>query len=476
MYDVIIIGAGISGTAIARELSKYSLSVLVLDKENDVSNGTTKANTALVHAGYDAPTGSAMAKFNVRGSAMYEDLCKELDVPYKRTGSLVVGFNEEDKETVKSLYEQGKKNGVPELSILDRDEILALEPNISDQACTALYAKTGAIVGPWEMAVALMENAMDNGVELALNTRVLDITKKDDIFTINTDNGDYKSRVVINAAGLFADEISHMISEEDFSINPVKGEYYLLDKSVGDLVNMVLFQCPSPTSKGVVVAPTTHGNIIIGPNSEGVEDKTDKTTTYDYLDFVKERAQLTLKEIPFNKSITTFSGLRANPSTNDFIIGETEDVRAFINVAGIKSPGLSAAPAVAEHVKGLILDILGDVEEDSNFNPIRKKQIRFVELSDEEKNEIIKKDKRYGHIICRCETITEGEIVDAINRNAGATTVDGVKRRVRAGMGRCQGGFCLPKVIEILARELDRDMKDIVKDRPESYILTGKTK
>lgn len=476
MYDVIIIGAGISGTTIARELSRYELDVLVLEKDNDISNGTTKANTALVHAGYDAKAGTNMAKFNVEGSAIYEALCKELDVPYERVGSLVIGFNEEDKETIKSLYDQGVENGVPEMSILDRDGILELQPNISDEACTALYAKTAAIVGPWELAVALMENAMDNGVELELNTEVLDINKEDEIFTVNTNKGDYKSKLVINAAGLFADEISHMISKEDFSITPVKGEYFLLDKSVGDMVNMTLFQCPSPDSKGVVVAPTTHGNIIIGPNSDAVDDKTDLTTTYEYLDFVKERSKDTIPSLPFNKSITTFSGLRATSSTGDFVIGETEDVKGFINVAGIKSPGLSAAPAVALHIKEIVLDILDDVEMDKDFNPIRKQQIRFAELSDEEKSELIKKDRKYGHVICRCETITEGEIVDSINRNAGATTVDGVKRRVRAGMGRCQGGFCLPKVIEILARELDKDMTEIVKDSPDSHILTEKTK
>lgn len=476
MYDIIIIGAGISGTTIARELSRYDLDVLVLDKDNDISNGTTKANTALVHAGYDAPIGSDMAKFNVEGSAIYEALCKELDVPYERVGSLVIGFNEEDKETIKSLYEQGVENGVPEMSIIDRDEILKLQPNISDKACTALYAKTAAIVGPWELAVALMENAMDNGVELKLNTEVLDITKQEEIFTLNTNNGEFQSKMVINAAGLFADEISHMISKEDFTIDPVKGEYYLLDKSVGDLANMTLFQCPSPSGKGVVVAPTTHGNILIGPNSELIDNKEDLTTTYDYLDFVKEQAKITIKDIPFDKTITTFSGLRASSSTGDFVIGETEDVKGFINVAGIKSPGLSAAPAVALHVKEIVLDILEDVELNKSFIPIRKQQIKFAELSDEEKSELIKKDSKYGHVICRCETITEGEIVDSIHRNAGATTVDGVKRRVRAGMGRCQGGFCLPKVIEILARELDEDMTDIVKDSPDSYILTEKTK
>jgi glycerol-3-phosphate dehydrogenase len=476
VYDITIIGAGIAGAFVARELSKYDLKVLLLDKENDVANGTTKANSAIVHAGYDAEPNSLKARFNVEGNRMMEQICKELDVPFKRIGSLVVAFNEEEIETVKGIYEKGLKNGVPNMRIILKDELLEMEPNINPEAVGALYAPTGGIVGPWELAIALAENAVENGVELRLNTEVLNIEKQDTGYKIYTNDGEIDSKYVVNSAGVYADRIHNMVADPTFTLTPRRGQYYLLDKSAGTLVNRVIFQSPSKISKGVVVLPTVHGNLLVGPDAEDIDDRDNKYTSDDRLDFVKDRAKKTSDKIPFNMVITSFAGLRASPSTGDFIVEEVEGAKGFIDVAGIESPGLSASPAIGDFVANLLKEIDGNFIENEDFNPIRREMIHFMELSQEEKSRLIKEDPRYGRIICRCENITEGEIVDAIHRKVGGTSVDGIKRRTRAGMGRCQGGFCQPRVIEILARELGKGLTEIVKDGPNSNIAIGETK
>jgi glycerol-3-phosphate dehydrogenase len=476
VYDIAIVGAGIIGTFIARELSRYKLQVILLEKDNDVANGTTKANSAIVHAGYDAKAGSNKAKFNVLGNAMFDKVCEELDIPFKRIGSLVVAFNKEDMKTIQDLYENGVKIGVPYMEIIDEEEVKRMEPHLNDQIVGALYAPTAGIVGPFELAIALAENAIDNGVELLLNNEVKRIEKNKEGYKIYTKNNEIDTKYVINCAGLYADHIYRMVADYSFKITPRRGQYYLLDKSVGNIVSKVVFQCPTKLGKGVLITPTVDGNILIGPDAENLEDKEATETTKDALSFIKETIIKSCTKVPFNKNITTFAGIRAEPSTGDFIIEESKEAKGFINVAGIKSPGLSSSPAIAKYVVELIKNIVGRLEEKESFNPKRKKRIRFTSLSDEEKSEIIRKDPRYGRIICRCETITEGEIVDAIHRNAGARTVNGVKRRVRPGAGRCQGGFCGPRVMEILARELGEDMKDIVKEGAHSYILTGDTK
>ncbi|NLC02956.1 MAG: NAD(P)/FAD-dependent oxidoreductase [Tissierellia bacterium] len=476
MYDITIIGAGIIGNFIARELSKYNLKVLLLDKENDVANGTTKANSAIVHAGYDAEPNSLKARFNVEGNRIMEDICIELDVPFKRIGSFVVAFSEEEMETVKEIYEKGIINGVPNMRIVLKEELLEMEPNLNPEAVGALYAPTGGIVGPWELAIALAENAVDNGVELRLNTEVLNIEKTDNGYKIHTNHGEVDSKYIVNAAGLYADKIHNMVAEPTFELTPRRGQYYLLDKNVGSLVNSVIFQSPSKISKGVVVLPTVHGNLLVGPDAEDIEDRDNRYTSDERLAFVRERAKKTSDKIPFNMVITSFAGLRASPNTGDFIIEEVEGAKGFIDVAGIESPGLSASPAIGKFVANLLKDIDGNFVEREDYNPKRKKIIHFMELSQEEKNKLIKEDPRYGRIICRCENITEGEIVDAIHRNVGGTSVDGIKRRTRAGMGRCQGGFCQPRVIEILARELGKDLTEIVKDGLSSSIAIEETK
>ncbi len=476
MYDITVIGAGIIGTFIARELSRYELKVLLIDKGNDISNGTTKANSAIVHAGYDATEGTLKAKLNVRGNELYEQVCKELHVPFKRIGSLVIAFNEQEMKTVQELFDRGIKNGVPQMEILDKDSVLKLENNLSEEVVGGLYAKTAGIVGPWELAIALAENALENGIELLLNSPVTDIKKIANGYCITAGDRKIESKMIINCAGIHSDDINNMVNSPSFEILPNRGEYNLFDKSVGNMVNTVVFRCPSEAGKGVVIMPTVHGNLLIGPTAEYVDSKTSFATTLDGLNYINEHAQHTLKQIGFQNVITSFMGLRAKTKTQDFIIEESKESLGFFNVAGIDSPGLTSAPAIAEYVLELVKRRIDNMELKQNFNPYRRPNIHFMELSDAEKAKLIEKDPRFGRIICRCEHITEGEIVDVIKRKAGATTVDGVKRRARPGSGRCQGGFCAPRVMEILARELEVDITEVVKDSQESYILTGKTK
>lgn len=478
MYDVAIIGAGIIGAGIARELMRYRLKVVVLEKDNDVADGTTKANSAIVHAGYDAPFGSKKGRFNVEGNAMYKQVCEDLDVEFQQIGSLVLAFDEEDRPTLEELLENGKRLGVPGLEIIEADRIREIEPHVSHKAIAALYAPTAGIVGPWELAISYMENAMDNGAELRLNSEVTAIEKGEKGFRITVPTGTVEAKVVINAAGVYADKIYGMVTDPDFEIHPRRGEYFLLDKEMNGLVNTVVFQCPTKMGKGVLVSPTVHGNVIIGPNAEDLTDKEALNTTAEGLKFVRDHALLTVEDLPFHMNITTFSGLRAEPSTGDFIIEESTAVPGFINTAGIKSPGLSSAPAIAVHVADeLVRGILGDaMKKNPAFNPKTRKKIRFAEMSDEKKADLIRVEPSFGRIICRCETITEGEIVDAIHRNAGARTINGVKRRCRPGAGRCQGGFCGPRVVEILARELKISPMEVEQESKDSHILVGETK
>lgn len=478
MYDVAIIGAGVIGTGIARELMRYKLRVIMLEKENDVADGTTKANSAIVHAGYDAPFGSKKGRFNVEGNAMYDQVCEELDVRFKRVGSLVLAFDEEDRPTLEELLENGKRLGVPDLEIIEADRIREIEPNVNHTAVAALYAPTAGIVGPWELAISYAENAMDNGAELRLNTEVTAIEKTQNNFVLTTSTGKVEARLVVNAAGIHADEIYGMVAETEFTIQPRRGEYFLLDKETGNLVNTVVFQCPTKMGKGVLVSPTVDGNTIVGPNAKDVDDRNAINTTAEGLAFVREKAKLTIEELPFHMNITNFSGLRAEPSTGDFIVEESKQVPGFINVAGIKSPGLSSAPAIAVYVAQTICaGILGtDAKRNPAFNPKTRKKLRFEELSDDKKANLIRVEPSFARIICRCETITEGEIVDAIHRNAGARTINGVKRRCRPGAGRCQGGFCGPRVVEILARELKISPMEVELEGKDSHILVGETK
>ncbi|WP_297419842.1 NAD(P)/FAD-dependent oxidoreductase [Clostridium sp.] len=475
MYDVAIIGAGVIGASIFRELTKYNLKVVVLEKEKDVSMGTSKANSAIVHAGYDPKEGTLMAKYNVLGNEMFENLCRELSVPFKRNGSLILALNEEDLITVKKLFENGCKIGVKGLRILNKEQVLEMEPNLNKDIKGALYAPTGGIVGPFEYTIALAENAVQNGGEIRLKKEVISIEKKD-IFRISTNDGEtIEAKFVINAAGLYADKIHNLICKESFKIIPRSGEYLIMDKSQGNVVSHTIFQCPSKLGKGVLVTPTVHGNLMIGPDARDIEDKEDLGTIAEGLEAIKEASMNSTKKINFRESIRNFAGLRANADSGDFILEENDEIKGFIDVAGMKSPGLSAAPAIALGVVDILSKAGCALEKKENFIA-RREQVRFMELSSKEKAQLIKENPLYGRIVCRCESITEGEIVDAIKRSFRVLSLDGVKRRCRPGMGRCQGGFCGPRVQEIIAREYNIPLESVVLEKDNSYILVGKTK
>lgn len=475
MYDVAIIGAGVIGSAIARELSKYQVSACVIEREEDVCCGTSKANSAIIHAGYDATPGTLKAKLNVEGNRMMDELSTALDFPFTRDGSLVVCTKEQDASLLDELVEKGKKNGVPGLRILLRDELLTMEPNIADDVTCALFAPTGGIVCPFHFTIALAENAVVNGVEFKLNTQVEKVQHVDDHYLITTPSESIESRVIINAAGVYADELNNMVSEHKLHITARKGEYCLLDKSAGNHVSHTIFQLPSKMGKGVLVTPTVHGNLLVGPTAIDVENKEGVNTTSAGLNSLGVTASQSIKDIPMRQVITSFAGLRAHEDSGDFVIGEAEDAPGFINVAGIESPGLSSAPAIGVMVANIAAKNLA-LELKYDFIGTRKGILRPDTLSLEERNELIRSNPAYGNIICRCEMITEGEILDAIHRPLGARSLDAAKRRTRAGMGRCQAGFCSPKTMEILEREVPMSMFDITKSGKGSEIVRGHNK
>ena len=475
MYDVIVIGAGVIGGMIARKLAAYDLKVCIVEKQNDVAMGATKANSAIVHAGFDAKVGSLKALLNVRGSEMMPQITKELGVKYRNNGSLVIGFNDTDRATIEELLERGKTNNVKDLRILEQDELKKLEPSISDNVTCALYAPTGAITCPYELTIAAIGNAMDNGTELKLNFEVADIKEEDGLYELVTADGQsVNGKYIINAAGIYSDKIAQMVGDDSFDVHPRRGEYILLDRECGDLVSHTIFRTPTKMGKGILISPTVDGNLLLGPTSVDMEDKEDKSTTAGGFDDIIRQAKENVDCILFGKTITSFCGLRAVGSTGDFII--KADKPGFITLAGMESPGLSAAPAVAEYVADMLKEQGLELVEKADYNPIRKPQHAFHEASIEEKNEIIRQDSSYGKIVCRCETITEGEILAAIRTNPGARDLDGVKRRTRAQMGRCQGGFCGPQIVELLARELGINYEDVTKSGKDSYVNIGKTK
>lgn len=475
MYDVIIIGGGVSGAASARELSRYKVRACVLEKEEDVCCGTSKANSAIVHAGYDAAPGSLKAKLNVRGNEMMEQLSEDLDFPFQKTGSLVICLSGEEMPGLQELYDKGVANGVKGLKILDREEVLGMEPNITDDVYAALYAPSAGIVCPFGMNIALAENACTNGVEFRFNTEVLDIRKTENGYEIHTNRGMFLAKCVVNAAGVYADKIHNMVSKKKIHITPRRGEYCLLDKSAGTHVSRTIFSLPTKYGKGVLVTPTVHGNLLIGPTAVDIENKEGTNTTREGLDEVISKAGQNVKNLPMRQVITSFAGLRAHEDGSEFIIGEADDAEGFIDCAGIESPGLTSCPAIGGMVAEILREKLG-LEEKENFISTRKGILNPNTLAKEEWAELIRKEPAYGNIICRCEMITEGEILDAIRRPLGARSLDGVKRRTRAGMGRCQSGFCSPRTMEILARELHVNMSDITKSGGSSRLVVGVNK
>ncbi len=471
MYDVIIIGAGCIGGAIARELSKYRLSIAVIDKENDVSCGASKANSGIVHGGYDAKYGTKKGAFSKRGNELMTPLSKELGFELNRCGSFVLGFDDEDDQTIRALYENGIKNQIEGLRIVDREFILQKESFINPEVRSALYCSTAGVISPYEYTIALMENAVDNGVQLFLNNEVKSITKDAEGFTVSTNQAVYRAKFVINAAGVFADQISNMIAKTDFAVKPRRGEYMLFDKNERGKASTVLFGTPKKGSKGILVSPTAHNNLIIGPSADYIGEKEDTETTDAVLSAIWEKAVSYVPNLDRSKVITQFSGIRAVCDKDDFIIEET-DIDRFINVACISSPGLTTSYVIAEHVRDLIAQKT-ELLPNPSFDPIRKPINSVIRRSREAVSAMIKENPAYGKIVCRCESITEGEIIDAVHRCIPATDVDAVKRRVRAGMGRCQGGFCMPKVMEIISRETGIPLEEITKKGNGSYIATG---
>ncbi len=474
-YDVAVVGAGVIGSLIARELSRYNIRIALVEKHNDMAMGTSKANSAIVHAGFDAKPGSLKAKLNVEGTALMPELCKTLSVPFKPIGSLVVAFSDEEVETLGELLERGNTNGVPGLEIYDAAKLREAEPNISDNAKAALWAPSAGIVCPYELTIAAAENAVVNGAEFIRNFEVKKIDFNGSEFALSNGKSEITAKYVINAAGVYCDEIAALIGDTSVHTMPRKGEYMLCDKSVGKLANHTIFQCPSKMGKGILVTPTVDGNLLLGPSALDIEDKEDVATTAGTLADVLEIAKKSVPCLTTREVITSFAGLRAHCDRDDFIIEPSEKNAQFINVAGIESPGLSSAPAIALYVKDMIIKAL-DCKEKSDFKPDREEPVRFRHMSNEERKALIEKNPAYGRIICRCETITEGEILDAIHAPAGARDVDGVKRRTRAGMGRCQGGFCGSKVVELLARELGVEINEITKFGGNSKILYERTK
>lgn len=474
--DVVIIGAGVTGCAAARTLAKYDLDILVVDKEEDISCGTTKCNNGMIHSGYDSKHGSLKAQMNVKGNAMYSQWAEELHFAFQRTGSFVLAFNEKEREVLEYYLENGTKNGVPGIALITGDEARQIEPGISDEALWALWTPSAGYVEPYEVALALMENAIENGVRLKLDTEILDITREEDAFLLTTTKGKIRCSYLINAAGLYADEIAIMLDDEFFTIHPRRGALAIFDKENKGKLHTFSGQAPGPYSKGGGPQETPEGTLLWGPSAREVPEKDDLGVDQDDIDFVVDKGMYLVKGIERSSLITYFGGNRAATYKEDFIIEASEKVPHLIHAAGIQSPGLASSPAIAERVEQIFLEMVPGTVKKEDYDPIRPERKPFRHCTMEERERMIRENPLYGRIICRCESVTEGEIVDAIHGLIPATNIDAVKRRTRAGMGRCQGGFCQAKVLEILARELAKDETEITLKGGESRILRERTR
>ena len=474
IHDVLIIGAGVTGTMIARELSKYLLDVVILDKNNDAGDATSSANSAIVHSGYDPEPGSLKAKFNVLGNAKYPELVKELDVPFEQCGSLTIATEDEQLEVLKELANRSKLNGVT-VQLLKKEEVLKMEPNLNPEVKGALFAPTAGIIDPFNLVVHAMENAIDNGVTFLRSQEVLAIKKENGGYTVKTNKEELFARVVINAAGVKSDKIASMIEPIDWAITPRKGEYYVLDHYAEGLVRHTIFPLPSKKGKGVLVSQTTSGNYIVGPSSE-LSDPDDVSTDTTTLGNIRKAATIMVPAIPFRETIRVFAGERATCTRHDFIIEYAKSDNHFINVAGIESPGLASSPAIAEYVVNELVKPVLTLTSNPNFNPYIKPYHRMHYLSEEEQAQIIKDNPEYGVMICNCEHISLGEIKDALSRSCPPVSIKGVKRRTRAGYGKCQGGFCQPKVLMILAKHYGVSPTKIPLAEDGSYIIDHEIK
>ena len=473
MYDALIIGAGVVGCAVARKLSRYAGKIGVLERAGDVSDGASKANSGIVHAGFDARPGTKKAYYNVKGAAMYPALAKELGVPYAPIGALVIGFSDEDRAILQRLYDQGVQNGVERMRVIERDKVLALEPNVNPAVTCALLAASSAVAGPYELTIALAYHAAQNGVEFRFGCPVDRVAWRDGLWTVETPQGTLQAKAVVNCAGGSADVIHNQISDQPLRIIPRRGEYYLLDSTAPCPFRHTMFQVPGKMGKGVLITPTVHGNALLGPSAEDIDDPCDTDTTRAGLDFVLEKCRLTWPQVSVRQAITAFAGVRAHADSGDFLVGPVHGAKdGAFEAAGIESPGLSAAPAIGEELGGMVADYLRLPEKD-HFLPAVPLRKPFSAMTDQERADACRENPDFGRVVCRCEVVTEAEIRDAIRRPVGARSIDGVKRRTRAGMGRCQGGFCSPRVMEILCEELGLSPLDVTKSGGNSQILAG---
>ena len=472
MTDILIIGGGVVGCAVARRLSAYQADIALLERGSDVAEGASKANSGIVHAGFDAKPGTLKARFNVAGSRMYEALCREVDAPYAQPGALVLAFTPEEERTVRGLYEQGLQNGVEGLRLLSGAEALALEPHLNPNVTLALLASTSGLTSPYELTCALADHAAVNGVHFLLETEATALRKTADGFAVETNRGLMECKTLALCTGAAGDRLHNQIGSRALHIIPRKGEYNLLDHTVPPLFTRTIFQAPTAMGKGVLVSPTVHGNLLLGPTAQDVTDPLDVSTTAEQLRAVSERARLTWPLENLRGAITTFAGVRAHEAGDDFIIGAVEGAPGAYEAAGIESPGLSAAPAIAEALAEQIVREAG-LRPKADWQPAPHREKPFYAMSTEERAAAVARDSQYGQVICRCEQVTESEIRAAIHRPVGARTIDAVKRRTRAGMGRCQGGFCSPRVLDILAQELGLDPTEVTKSGGQSRLLVS---
>lgn len=472
--DVVIIGAGAIGSALARELSKYELNVVLLEKNEDVGGDASKSNNATVICGYDAPPGTLESRLTVASNPMFDKVCAELDVPFKRIGMLQLAFSEEDKKVIEANHKQAFANGVFDVELLDAPQVRKMEPNISDLVQGALFVPRESIVNVFELLLAYTENAAANGVDIRTSTRALRIiTKNGKVDAVETDKGEIKTRFVINAAALYADEIAKTVNLCNFRNYPRKGQIFILDKNLSYAPNHILAPTPTPLTRGKLITPSIDGNLILGPTAENLEDKVDKSTSAEGLESILEDVRRMIPEVDPKDSVTQFAGLRPARDPKEYSIKPYKELYGYVEVNGI-SQGVSCSLSTSKYVVELLKEQGLQCIRKTDFNPYRKQIVRFNECSREKQAQLIKENPKYGNIICRCETISEAEILEAIRR--GAKSMDGVKRRVRAGMGRCQGGFCSSRVLEILARELNIKPEDVCKNEPGSELLVGQNR
>ena len=475
IYDVLIAGAGVIGGMVARELSKYNLSVCIVEKENDVATGASKANSGIIHGGYDPEPETLKAKMNSEGVSLLYETAKMLNVPHKQNGSMICAFSKEENATIDELYERGIKNGISGMKVISGDEARILEPALSENVTRVLLVPSAGIICPYKLTIAAIGNAMDNGVELLRNFEICEIKNTNGVFTlVSTDNETVEGKYLINCAGCYSDKIAKLAGDGDFEIIPRSGEYLLLDKTQGQTVSHTIFQVPSAEGKGILVTPTADGNLLTGPTASAVATPESKEITPEGIKTVINLAKKSVPEVQFSQVITSFSGVRSSEKKGDFIIKASEKVNGLINVAAIDSPGLTSCVSIAKYVTDLLSKTGAVLENKADWNGHREDTEKFNHMSDEEKNEYIKSNPAYGKIVCRCETITEGEIRDAIRKNPPAFDMDGVKRRTRSGMGRCQGGFCSPYVMKLISEEHGIPMEKITKKGKGSEMLSGR--